>query len=217
MDFFLKYHHPPRTEKEREELYGRIRWMAFWLDSFATVGGFNIGLESIIGLIPVIGDFIGMFASMYQVYLSYLFNIPKELMLRMLLNVVIDFLVGLVPWIGDILDVFYKSNQYNLTILTNWLLENKLVDVHRYNQEHPLNNETKADGYSGSRTAGINFRFLLVEHSNTSTRLITLKFLVFEMNMKDSEETTLSCTNLEVLHIRISGMDTKERIDRTIN
>ncbi|KAG0304341.1 hypothetical protein BGZ98_005644, partial [Dissophora globulifera] len=65
---------------------------------------------------------------------------------RMLVNVFIDFVVGLVPWIGDILDVFYKSNQYNLTILTNWLLENRLVDVHRYNREHPLNNGTEPNG-----------------------------------------------------------------------
>jgi hypothetical protein len=55
MDFFLKYHHPPRTEKEREDLYGRIRWIAFWLDNVANVGGLNIGLESIVGLIPVFG------------------------------------------------------------------------------------------------------------------------------------------------------------------
>ncbi|KAK3813097.1 MAG: hypothetical protein J3Q66DRAFT_347401 [Benniella sp.] len=118
MDFFLKYHHPPRTEKEREDLYGRIRWIAFWLDNVANVGGLNIGLESIVGLIPVFGDFIGLFASLYQIYLSRLFGIPMHLLMRMLLNVVLDFLVGLVPWIGDVLDVFYKSNQYNLTILS---------------------------------------------------------------------------------------------------
>ncbi|KAF9282775.1 hypothetical protein BGZ68_005761 [Mortierella alpina] len=80
-------------------------------------------------------------------------------MLRMLVNVLIDFVVGLVPWIGDILDVFYKSNQYNLTILTNWLLENRLVDVHRYNREHPLASGAEPEARPRSKAragAGIN-------------------------------------------------------------
>lgn len=49
------YHRKPRTEGERENLYGRIRTIAYWLDSFANVGGLHIGLESIVGFIPVIG------------------------------------------------------------------------------------------------------------------------------------------------------------------
>ena len=55
MDFIHRYHREPRTEKEREDLYGRIRKIAYWLDSFATVGGMNVGLEAIVGFIPVIG------------------------------------------------------------------------------------------------------------------------------------------------------------------
>ncbi|KAF9949478.1 hypothetical protein BGZ72_008759 [Mortierella alpina] len=159
MEYFLMYHREPRTEKEREALYGRVRKIAYWLDSFANIGGLHVGLEAIVGFIPVIGDFLGLFASLYQVYLCYLFSIPLHLLLRMLVNVLIDFVVGLVPWIGDILDVFYKSNQYNLTILTNWLLENRLVDVHRYNREHPLASGTEPEGRPRSKAragAGIN-------------------------------------------------------------
>ncbi|GJJ71742.1 hypothetical protein EMPS_04099 [Entomortierella parvispora] len=158
MDFIRRYHREPRTEKEREDLYGRIRKIAYWLDSFASVGGLTVGLEAMVGFIPVIGDFLGMAASLYQIYLCFLFGIPTYLTLRMLANVLIDFIVGLVPWIGDILDVFYKSNQYNLTILTNWLLENRLVDVHRYNREHPLKSGTEPIGRSTrsrTRAAGV--------------------------------------------------------------
>ncbi|KAG0275703.1 hypothetical protein BGZ95_008468 [Linnemannia exigua] len=152
MEYLKMYHREPRTETERESLYGRIRTIAYWLDSFAIVGGLNVGLEAIVGLIPVVGDFLGLFASLYQIYLCYLFNIPVHLMLRMLANVLIDFVVGLIPWIGDILDVFYKSNQYNLTILSNWLVENRLVDVHRYNQEHPLRNGVEPEGRHRKRS-----------------------------------------------------------------
>ncbi|KAG0197128.1 hypothetical protein BGX28_009359 [Mortierella sp. GBA30] len=152
MDYFWMYHREPRTEKDREDLYGRVRTIAYWLDSFANVGGLHVGLEAIVGFIPVIGDFLGLFASLYQVFLCSLFGIPLHLLLRMLINVLIDFVVGLVPWVGDILDVFYKSNQYNLTILTNWLLENRLVDVYRYNREHPLGNGVEPNGRTRSRT-----------------------------------------------------------------
>ncbi|KAF9903239.1 hypothetical protein EC991_004062 [Linnemannia zychae] len=113
MEYFKTYHREPRTERERENLYGRIRTIAYWLDSFATVGGLNVGLEAIVGFIPVI--------------------------------------VGLIPWVGDILDVFYKSNQYNLTILSNWLMENRLVDVRAYNREHPLGNG-EPEGRNRSRS-----------------------------------------------------------------
>ena len=50
------YHREPRTEREREALYGRVRKIAYWLDSFANVGGLHVGLEAIVGFIPVIGN-----------------------------------------------------------------------------------------------------------------------------------------------------------------
>ncbi|KAG0254520.1 hypothetical protein BG011_005682 [Mortierella polycephala] len=154
MEYFRVYHREPRTEKEREDLYGRVRTIAYWLDSFANLGGLHIGLEAIVGFIPVIGDFLGLLASLYQVYLCALFGIPLHLLLKMLVNVLIDFVVGLVPWVGDILDVFYKSNQYNVTILA---VENRLVDVHRYNREHPLATGTEPRGraHSRARAAGV--------------------------------------------------------------
>ncbi|KAF9187411.1 hypothetical protein BGZ51_001317 [Haplosporangium sp. Z 767] len=157
MEYFRMYHREPRTEKEREDLYGRVRTIAYWLDSFANLGGLHVGLEAIVGFIPVIGDFLGLVASLYQVYLCALFGIPYYLLLKMLVNVLIDFVVGLIPWVGDILDAFYKSNQYNVTILANWLLENRLVDVHRYNREHPLATGTEPRGRTRSRAraAGI--------------------------------------------------------------
>ncbi|KAF9352314.1 hypothetical protein BGX26_009848 [Mortierella sp. AD094] len=137
MEFVLKYHREPRTEKEREALYGWIRTVAYWLDSFATIGGLHVGLEAIVGFIPVFGRLLGW--------------------KRMFANVLIDFVVGLVPWIGDILDVFYKSNEYNLTILTNWLQENRLVDVYRYNREHPLRGGVEPSGrvYPRAGASGI--------------------------------------------------------------
>ncbi|KAF9017966.1 hypothetical protein CPC16_010479 [Podila verticillata] len=152
MEYFYKFHSQPRTEKEREVLYGRIRKIAYWLDSYFNIGGVKVGFEAIVGFIPVIGDFLGLIAALYQVYLSHLFGIPFYLLLRMLANVLIDFVVGLVPTVGDFLDAFYKSNSYNLNILSSWLIENRLVDVERFNREHPLGNGDEPGPRTRSRT-----------------------------------------------------------------
>ncbi|KAG0228119.1 hypothetical protein BGW42_002420 [Actinomortierella wolfii] len=137
MDYIKRLHLPPKTLVERENLYGRIRKLALWLDNIPGIPA-PIGLEAIVGFIPVFGDFIGVLASLYQVYLTFLFGIPTYLLLRLLVNVVIDFVIGLLPWVGDMLDILYKSNIYNLNLLEQWLTENHLVDVQRYKMEHPL-------------------------------------------------------------------------------
>ncbi|KAF9302185.1 hypothetical protein BGZ74_005706 [Mortierella antarctica] len=152
MEYFYQFHSQPQTEKEREALYGRVRKIAYWLDSYFHIGGFQVGFEALVGFIPVIGDFIGLIAALYQVYLCHLFGIPFYILLRMLANVLIDFVVGLVPTVGDILDAFYKSNSYNLNILSSWLIENQLVDVERYNREHPLGNGTEPGPRTRSKT-----------------------------------------------------------------
>ncbi|KAF9972531.1 hypothetical protein BGZ73_004333 [Actinomortierella ambigua] len=151
MNFIKQLHKPPRTLAERERMYGRIRKLALWLDNIPGLP-VPIGLEAIVGLIPVFGDVIGTIAALYQVYLSFLFGIPTFLLLRLLLNVVIDLVVGVIPWVGDALDVLYKSNIYNLQILEHWLTENRLVDVERYKAEHPLGEGASQNAYA--RRAG---------------------------------------------------------------
>ncbi|KAF9161407.1 hypothetical protein DFQ26_004558 [Actinomortierella ambigua] len=147
MNYIKQLHAPPRTVAEREKLYGRIRKLALWLDNIPGLP-IPIGLEAIVGFIPVVGDVIGLVASLYQVYLSFLFGIPTFLILRLLMNVLIDLVVGILPWVGDILDVLYKSNIYNLQILEHWLVANRLVDVQRYKLDHPLGDGASRNAYT---------------------------------------------------------------------
>lgn len=48
------------------------------------------------------------------------------------------------------------------------------------------------------------------------SRLTTIRFPLFEMDMDDVEKVTWSCSNLEELFVRIKGLDIKDRIDRAI-
>lgn len=118
----------PRTDAEAQRLYNHIRTVAWYLDSLplcSTFLPFNIGVESIVGFIPVVGDYVGLVLGVYVVYLCSLFGLPIRVLFFMLVNVVLDCFVGLVPIVGDLLDVAFKSNLRNLQYLEDHLSSSK--------------------------------------------------------------------------------------------
>ncbi len=120
--------HPPRNSAEAQQLYNHIRTVAWYLDSIPFLGSrlpFNIGIESILGVIPGIGDYIGLALGLYQILLCSLFGVPLSLLLWMLVNVVVDCIIGIVPLLGDALDVLFKANLRNLRLLEDHLYESR--------------------------------------------------------------------------------------------
>lgn len=107
-------------------LYNHIRTVAFWLDAaplLADLGlPFRAGLDDVISLVPIYGDIISGILQLYQVWLCFIFGVPRTILGYMLLNVLIDCVVGIVPLIGDFLDNLFKSNLRNLSLLEDWLL-----------------------------------------------------------------------------------------------
>lgn len=83
--------------------------------------GFRFGLDSIIGLIPGIGDAIGLLLGAAILYEGVRIDAPRPLMLRMLRNSVLDALMGVVPVIGDVADFAFKSNKRNAQLLLDHL------------------------------------------------------------------------------------------------
>lgn len=87
---------------------------------------FRVGLDSLIGLIPGIGDTIMLLASIRIIYLGKKIGVPKDLQNKMFVNSMIDYALGLFPIVGDIIDVFFKANQRNVRIMEQWwVAENK--------------------------------------------------------------------------------------------
>ncbi len=82
--------------------------------------GVRLGLDFLIGLIPVIGDVIMVGVSLSIVAMAKSIEVPRALRLAMLKNIGIDFLLGLIPFVGDVVDLFYKSNQKNVRIMEKW-------------------------------------------------------------------------------------------------
>ncbi len=105
-----------------------IRRVARLLDSGLAVPGTSIryGLDPILGLIPVLGDFVSPLFTIGVLWQARDLGIPKIVQMRMIFNVAIDTVLGLVPIAGDLFDVAWKANDMNVV-----LLERHAYEEHR--------------------------------------------------------------------------------------
>lgn len=88
------------------------------MDSSARVPGtrFRVGLDPLVGLLPVVGDGATTLVSLYVLYEAARAGVPASTLLRMLLNVGVDFLLGSVPLVGDLFDAAWKANERNVAL-----------------------------------------------------------------------------------------------------
>jgi len=77
----------------------------------------HFGIDALVGLIPFVGETIGLVLSFYLLLEASKLGVPASLKIKMLGNVLIDWLVGLVPIAGDIADVAFKANVRNVKLL----------------------------------------------------------------------------------------------------
>jgi hypothetical protein len=79
--------------------------------------GVRIGADSILGLIPVVGDLTGAALSGYIVLASARLGAPASTLIRMVINIAIDTVVGSVPILGDMFDAGWRANIKNVELL----------------------------------------------------------------------------------------------------
>ncbi|WP_298492733.1 DUF4112 domain-containing protein [uncultured Maritimibacter sp.] len=77
----------------------------------------RFGLDSVIGLIPGIGDIAMLIPSAYIIAIALRHDVPKATLLKMIGNAAIDTGVGSIPVLGDIFDLFFKSHRRNADLL----------------------------------------------------------------------------------------------------
>lgn len=109
----------------------RLRWLGNLLDNSIPVPGtgFRFGLDSVIGLVPGVGDLIGGALSAYIVLEAARLGVPRAVLARMGYNVAVDTLVGGIPLVGDLFDAGYKANMRNLALVRDYL--ERPVATHR--------------------------------------------------------------------------------------
>ena len=102
----------------------RLERLAWTLDSVIPLpGGFKIGLDGLVGLIPVVGDAITTLLSSYVVGEGIRIGAPKSVILKMLGHLLVDTLLGAIPVVGDLFDIANRANHRNVELLRDYLDE----------------------------------------------------------------------------------------------
>lgn len=114
---------PDAYRTERANRFTRFERLTRFLDdSFQIPGtGISIGWDSIIGIVPGLGDLISTILACYLIYQARQLGASNWVLARMIGNTGADFLLGSVPVAGDVFDVFFKSNRRNSQLLKKHL------------------------------------------------------------------------------------------------
>jgi hypothetical protein len=101
----------------------RVVMLERLLERSFTIPGVNIpvGLDAIIGLVPVLGDVVTTAMGAYIVWEASNLGLPKWKLARMGANVLFDTAIGAIPVVGDAADLVFRSNSKNLKILLKHL------------------------------------------------------------------------------------------------
>jgi hypothetical protein len=93
------------------------------LERLFVIPGINrpVGLDSIVGLVPVVGDVITASMGAWLVWEARNLGMSKFQLGRMAANVGIDTAIGAIPFVGDLFDFAFRSNSRNLRILKRHL------------------------------------------------------------------------------------------------
>ena len=106
-------------EEQNEEKLIRLKLLSNRLDEIITIPGtkYKIGIDPIIGIIPVVGDLLGSIISIYIIYSGSKMGLSSRVVAKMGLNLGLDFVIGLTPLLGDILDMGWKANKRNVELI----------------------------------------------------------------------------------------------------
>jgi hypothetical protein len=109
-----RYRVPPQGPAR---LLEQVSWL---MDRSIRIPGtrFTIGLDAILGLLPIGGDVLTGIVQVGIVLLAlYHYRVPKAVAARMAANVLLDTSLGALPVVGDVFDAFFKANTRNMQLL----------------------------------------------------------------------------------------------------
>jgi len=97
----------------------RLDMLATAFDTAFVLPGTNVrfGVESLLRLVPGIGDAAASLLSFYLLYEASRLGVPRLLMARMAANVVLEGAIGAVPFAGDAFDILFRANRRNVALL----------------------------------------------------------------------------------------------------
>ena len=101
----------------------RVEALEMLLERSFHLPGINypVGLDAIVGLVPILGDIVTTAMGAYLVWEARNLGMPKWKLWRMAGNVAFDTAIGAVPVVGDAADFLFRSNTRNLRIIKRHL------------------------------------------------------------------------------------------------
>ncbi len=95
------------------------------MDSSVALPGVRggVGLDALLGLVPVAGDVVSALIGLYSVALARELGASRTLQARMVGNLLLDAALGVVPVAGDIADVYFRAHRRNLRLVQRELKE----------------------------------------------------------------------------------------------
>jgi Domain of unknown function (DUF4112) len=113
----------PGMGRDPQSVRQRVEALELLLERSFHIPGTKIpfGLDSIIGLVPVLGDIVTATMGAYMVWEARNLGMSKWHLIRMAGNVGIDTALGAVPLVGDAFDLVFRSNSKNLRIIKKHL------------------------------------------------------------------------------------------------
>jgi hypothetical protein len=111
-------------EQARREFTDSIERLARLMDGAIRIPVIGpVGLDALLGLFPVAGDATSALVSVMIIARSVKYGLPRELIARMLANVLLDVLIGAIPVAGDLADIWFRANLRNIALLREYLGE----------------------------------------------------------------------------------------------
>ncbi|WP_277979696.1 DUF4112 domain-containing protein [Sphingomonas phyllosphaerae] len=115
--------HSLPTGSDPASVRRRVEAMEQLLEGLFVIPGINrrVGLDAIIGLVPVIGDLVTAAMGMWVVWEARNLGMSRAALMGMTARIGFDTLLGAIPLIGDAADLLYRSNTRNVRRIKRYL------------------------------------------------------------------------------------------------
>ena len=112
-----------QNRRDPAALRKRVETLEIILERSFVIPGINrpVGLDAIVGLVPVVGDVITAILGAYLIWEARNLGMPKWKIWRMVGNLGVDTTLGAIPLVGDAFDFLFRSNTRNLKIIKKHL------------------------------------------------------------------------------------------------
>jgi len=114
---------PPEDRRPRSSIEAVFRLVSLVMDRLIRIPGVKkrLGLNPIVDLVPGFGDIAAALVSVSVIIYGIRRGVPKILLGRMALNVLINEVVGIIPVVGSVFAFWFTANTRNYELLREHL------------------------------------------------------------------------------------------------